>query len=376
MAKLRIRVYSVEFGDAIFMTIPESENRRINVLVDFGNALQKGGNNDALRSVGQNLKEELNGEPLDLYIMTHEHMDHVQGPLLISKKFQIKATQVWMTASSATDYYERFTNAKKKKMALMEAYRSIAAFASKTAMPEPILALLAINDPNSSANCVNHIRKLSSREPLYIHRGVSIKRQSPFKDTKIRILAPEEDTSVYYRRLRPRTLGVLATGVVSRQAPAAAVTPPAGVAAGDFFDLVDFRANGMAANLLAIDKAANNSSVAIEFEWRGWRLLFPGDAEEKSWEIMDRTNELRPVHFLKVSHHGSKNGSPVHQIDKVFPANPHDNRRRASVVSTHTGAYPGVPDKKTLTMMSERSDEFVDTREIRPGEWHDFDFEG
>ncbi len=91
------------------------------------------------------------------------------------------------------------------------------------------------------------------------------------------------------------------------------MTPPAGVAAGDFFDLVTFRATGMSANLRTIDKAANNSSVAIELEWRGWRLLFPGDAEEKSWEIMDRENQIKPVHFLKISHHGSKNGSPPAQ---------------------------------------------------------------
>ena len=82
-----------------------------------------------------------------------------------------------------------------------------------------------------------------------------------------------------------------------------------------------------------IDKAANNSSVAVELEWNGWRLLFPGDAEEKSWEMMDRNDLLRPVHFLKISHHGSANGSPERQIDKVLPEEtPADGRPRFAVV--------------------------------------------
>ena len=59
---------------------------------------------------------------------------------------------------------------------------------------------------------------------------------------------------------------------------------------------------------------------------------------------MDRKGLLKPVYFLKISHHGSKNGSSLEQIDKVFPAQPHDGRRRVSVVSTAVGAYPGVPD--------------------------------
>ena len=173
---------------------------------------------------------------------------------------------------------------------------------------------------------------------------------------------------------QPRTLALAPDGAATA-ARAAFPTPPAGVAAGDFFDLVSFRASGMSANLRAIDKAANNSSVAIELEWRGWRLFFPGDAEEKSWEIMDRLQLLRPAHFLKISHHGSRNGSPPEQIDKVMPPQPHDGRRRVCVVSTAVGAYPGVPDDDTLKLLSARA-EFHDTRTLPLGMWQDVVFEG
>ncbi|WP_319797415.1 hypothetical protein [Nitrobacter sp.] len=374
MAELRIRIYNVIFGDAILLTIPESDGRTVTMLIDFGNALLKGGDDDALRAVGENLKRELGNDPLDLYIMTHEHMDHVQGPLLISKKFRIKAREVWMTASSAPDYYERFANARKKRLAALDAYDSIAAFAARTAAPERFQMLLALNNPRASRDCVDFIAAIGEKPAHYVHREAAIDGHHPFVETGIRLLAPEEDTSVYYGRLRPRTLGVSPNAGGSVETPSDPVVPPAGVAAGDFFDLIEFRATGMSANLRTIDKAANNSSVAIELEWRGWRLLFPGDAEEKSWEIMDRENLLRPVHFLKISHHGSRNGSPLHQIDKVFPAQPHDGRHRVCVVSTSVGAYPGVPDEESLALLRSRSTEFHDTRDLAHGKWHDVVF--
>ncbi|HEY5817071.1 MAG TPA: hypothetical protein VIU14_01550 [Mesorhizobium sp.] len=375
MATLRIRIYNVLFGDAIFLTIPEAGGKTLKVLFDFGNALGKGGDDTALQAVADDLQAELAGEPLDLYIMTHEHMDHVQGPLLVSPRFKVKARQVWMTASSAPDYYERFANAKKKRLAALAAYAGIASFAAKSATPERIQTLLEINNPRASRDCVDFIAAIGDEAPLYVHRLADIAGKHPFVETKIRLLAPEEDTSVYYGRLQPRTLGAFFDGDAEAELPAGAITPPPGVSAGDFFDLVEFRSSGMSANLRSIDKAANNSSVAIELEWRGWRLLFPGDAEEKSWEIMDRNNALLPVHFLKVSHHGSKNGSPPLQIDKVFPEHAHDGKRRVSVVSTTVGAYPGVPDETLLAMLKARSTEFHDTRELALGKFHDVTFD-
>ena len=376
MDRLRIRVYNVAFGDAILLTIPESDGRTVRVLIDFGNALVKGGDDAALLAVAEDLERELDGQPLDLYIMTHEHMDHVQGPLLASERVRLSARHVWMTASSAPDYYEsgKFPEAKKKRLATMAAYAQIAAFAARTAAPERVQALLAINNPRASRNCVDFIAGLGQTPPLYLHRTATIDGLHPFVETSIRVLAPELDTSVYYGRLQPRTLALAPDGAATA-ARAAFPTPPAGVAAGDFFDLVSFRASGMSANLRAIDKAANNSSVAIELEWRGWRLFFPGDAEEKSWEIMDRLQLLRPAHFLKISHHGSRNGSPPEQIDKVMPPQPHDGRRRVCVVSTAVGAYPGVPDDDTLKLLSARA-EFHDTRTLPLGMWQDVVFEG
>jgi hypothetical protein len=131
--------------------------------------------------------------------------------------------------------------------------------------------------------------------------------------------------------------------------------PPAGVDAGAFYNLVEARRRGVSDNLLAIDKAANNTSVVFLLKWRGWRLLFAGDAEIRSWRTMQREGVLAPVHFLKVSHHGSHNGTPEGDIfDAVLPASAPDQRERRAAISTWTDTYPGIPHPPTNARLTSR----------------------
>jgi beta-lactamase superfamily II metal-dependent hydrolase len=106
--------------------------------------------------------------------------------------------------------------------------------------------------------------------------------------------------------------------------------------------------------------------VVIELEWQGWRLLLAGDAEERSWEIMRRRGLLRPAHVLKISHHGSHNGSPPEGLDLVLPVHPPDTRPRHAIVSTAKGAYSGVPDEASLALIASRAT-LHDTRSVDPG---------
>ena len=83
MTDLVIRVYDVRFGDAVLVTIPDKEAGKAverTILFDFGNALgTDGGQDDVLEAVIDDIIAQLKGKPLDLYVMTHEHLDHVQG---------------------------------------------------------------------------------------------------------------------------------------------------------------------------------------------------------------------------------------------------------------------------------------------------------
>lgn len=363
---LVVRAWNVLFGDAILVSIPEGDTDR-HILIDAGNRTGKGGSDVPLGDAMAEIHAQTGGT-VDLYVMTHEHMDHVQGLLYASEKLGLRfqAREVWMTASADPGYYERYPEAKRRKIQALALWEGVAALAADPrmagAIPEPLLTLLEINDPRKTADCVDHIRTLAA-EPRYVHAGTGADPVVVGGAT-LRVLAPEADTSVYYRPFGPAMLGLAAGTALA--AVHQANHPPPGVAAGDFFDLMAFRAGGMLGNLRAIDAAGNNSSLVLELEWQGWRLLFTADAELASWDLMRKAGVLRPVHFLKVSHHGSHNGTPEAGLDLVLPAARPDDRPRHALVSTVAGAYSGVPDDQTLARLRQRAT-LHDTRSVPPG---------
>ena len=131
----------------------------------------------------------------------------------------------------------------------------------------------------------------------------------PFKEARFEIWAPKEDTADYYGNLQPLSLTETPAGAAAGAAVPLRPFPP-GRRHGRFLQPRGRAPAGVGDNILAIDKAANNTSLVFSLEWRGWRLLFPGDAEQKSWKTDGRPGVLKPVHLLKVAHHGSENGTP------------------------------------------------------------------
>src|SRR5262245_13827977 len=260
--------------------------------------------------------------------MTHEHLDHVQNLFYGSTKTfppgeleaKLKVDYAWLTASAAKDYYDTHPAARKQKIAFLDAYARIKLHL-QAAPPEGASRfdmLMANNDPSSTGPCVETLRGLAAKTP-YVFRGRDLTGTHPFKEATFKILAPEEDTSDYYRGLLPAAVGPTPTAAAGTIATAPArPVPPSGVDAEAFFNLVEMRQRGFVDNLLAIDRAANNTSVVFSLHWRGWKLLFPGDAELASWKMMQSKGVLEPVHFLKVAHHGSHNGTPDDDVLEAF----------------------------------------------------------
>ncbi len=353
--KLRVRLYNIRFGDAVLVTVPDNGTTR-HILIDVGNVLSgKGGDDAVFKPVVEAIKGELGDKPLDLYVMTHEHMDHIQGLPFAKEKagLELKVDYAWITASAAPDYYDTHPNAKKKKLEADAVYEEIAAYLE--AEPDPRLkGLMLNNNPRSTADCVAYLRGLANRT-TYVYRGAPTDGTHPFEEAKLEIWGPEEDTSSYYRSFQPLALGV--DGGAAEARTVVTPLPPSGVDAGAFYNLVDSRRTGLHDNLLAIDKAANNTSIVFSLEWRGWKLLFPGDAEQESWRTMDQQGVLEPVHLLKIAHHGSWNGTPQGEIlDKILPTTPPDDRKRYAVVSTCLDTYNGVPDETTLATLGARAE--------------------
>jgi len=390
MEDLRIRMYNVLFGDAILISVPDRDQTgkplTRHILIDVGNVMGgEGGQDIVFGPVIENIIEELNGQPLDLYVMTHEHMDHVQGLLYANQKVlpnhdlkqKLRTQHAWLTASSAPDYYDTHAEARRKLDEARAVYRDIEQF--NAASPEPLSAaievLMANNNPRDTSDCVDYIRSLAEHT-WYVHRELDLAGKHPFREACLEIWAPEKDTSIYYGTFQPVQFGVV-PGQAQGEKPALTTPlPPSGVDAGAFYNLVAIRRSGYMDNLLAIDKAANNTSVVFCLEWRGWRLLFLGDAELRSWKEMEKRNLLGPVHFMKVSHHGSLTGTPpVEILEKALPIASPDARSRYGAVSTFVGTYNGVPDSDTLAEIGQRC-ELRDVRSEPEGGFIDIQISG
>lgn len=388
---LTVRAYNVRFGDAFLISFPDkrsaddppamgtedSEKIMRHILIDVGNALSTaGGTDEVFEPIVKDIINVLNGRPVDLYIMTHEHMDHIQGLLAAKKKHNLAITAncSWLTASAEEGYYNSANwageDVPKKALlppqqrVLMEAaYDDLSDYvsglqASGESISPLLMAMLNINNYRSSKDCVDYLRTLAGAEKThYIHReSPDLDSKHPFQDAKVEVWAPERNTAVYYGRLRPRTFGFIEeageNGTVRKPTMP---KPPPGVDASAFYKLVNARKHNLVENLLAIDKAKNNSSIVFYLEWEGWRFLFPGDAEVKSWRIMEEKGVLKPVHFLKISHHLSHNGTPEDEIlEQILPSNSQDNRHRLAVASTYPFTYSGIPFEDIVARLDGR----------------------
>lgn len=361
MDKLRVRVYNVRFGDAVLISVPDrAGNDHIqmrHILIDVGNVLNDAGGQDTVfQPVIEDILRELAGRPLDVYVMTHEHLDHVQGLLYAEEKLfpgeslkqMLQARHAWLTASANPNYYDTHPKARQHLEEARGIYKSIEQFLAAAPQEETpwMRALMLNNNPRATADCVDYLRSLAEHT-WYVHRGVDLHGKHPFQEAQFEIWGPEEDTSDYYGRFHPVALGVT-PGRRARAKPTLTTPiPPPGVDAGAFYNLVDMRRSGYADNLLGIDQAANNTSLVFCLTWRGWKLLFPGDAELRSWKTMNKYDQLKPVHFLKVSHHGSHNGTPPDKLlNNILPVA--SQASAYAVVSGYLGTYHNVPDDATL----------------------------
>jgi beta-lactamase superfamily II metal-dependent hydrolase len=415
MEKLCVRVYNVGFGDAILISVPDSDDsgrtETRHILIDVGNAYlsQEGGvghQDYFFAPVVRDIVQVLDGRPLDLYVMTHEHYDHVQGlPYADEKVFpgedlkqKLQVHHAWFTSSADPGYYTTHPDAKERKLELERSYQAIERFLQAAPEYEDpfVSALMLINDgltlgalALSTDDSVSWLRGLVAEDRRwYVHRPRpdypedSLEGKHPFHELHLEIWAPEENTADYFHKLQPLALGVAEDAASGGKPTLIELAPPPGVDAGVFYDLVEGRRQGFWDNLLAIDKAANNTSIVLLLEWRGWKLLFTGDAEQESWRMMKKQGVLQSVHFLKVSHHGSFNGMPPGELlDGVLPGeqkvDPDDGKPRYAVVSTRTGTYSNNPTPETLEKLKERCELYSTETDLDEGQWYiDLEFEG
>ncbi len=384
--EIRIRAYIVGFGDCILLSLPDGNKTR-HLLFDFGRAPNDSASLERFPAIAADIKKECGGR-LDLLVMTHEHLDHMEGFYREREVFNsMTVDRVWMSLPSHPKYYSDFPKAKLQKK-LRAGLTAFAADARRNGLVlhPGFISLLQNNVANTDR--VEYLRKLGKKPVAYLARGKSV---SPgFSNIKIRVLAPEPDVSVYYSasaRENAMTAALAAASGTQDESegltwtfpdvPRATANQLGGVSRSDFERLRrSIREDGVAMARF-IDRAQNNTSLCLMIEAGGKRLLLPGDAELESWDVMKKkcaAEFKKPVDFLKVSHHGSHNGTPLELLDSLLPV-----RRKQSaqvLVSTKKNVYGTknpVPDTSLLDELARRSRKVV-TTDGKPGTHVDLSF--
>lgn len=355
---ITVRAYNVLFGDAILVSWDEADGVH-HAWIDFGNF-----HNDAnavFEGVYADVLARTKGK-LDLVVVTHRHLDHLEGFHALRKRFQKDFTirRLWHAhVTPSTD--DVFQVAGAAMRGLLPA-TCLAGDGAIGRIYRNNFGDLGLTTEDRMAAVVKDLAL--ERPPIAIHRELALagaKALPPgLKRLRIEILAPERDSSVYLRPLGHALAlrGIHAAG--ARRGGGRLADPFAGIRGVPaerspllrLADLARLRRqlrHGGLDLLAAADTTRNNTSIVMRWTYGSTRLLFVGDAEETSWELMRRhRKELLDAHLVKVGHHGSMNASPSWCFDAVLPKRLATN---AALVSTDPDRFTGeneVPKAEVL----------------------------
>ena len=117
----------------------------------------------------------------------------------------------------------------------------------------------------------------------------------------------------------------------------------------------------------SLDRHLNNTSLVLLIEFGGFCMLFPGDAETGSWQLISRTSggngerenekviaKLKQVDLYKVGHHGSDNATPKLSLWQHLVNGRERGRPLHCVLSTQTTKFEGrIPNSELYNTMKE-----------------------
>jgi beta-lactamase superfamily II metal-dependent hydrolase len=374
--KLLVRIYSVGFGDCIYVRIPDDEGH-FHMLIDCGTSAAADTLKPAVDDVRSMLLRDQDGKArLDLLVATHPHADHIKG--FDPEWFEdVRIGRIWLSVFMKPDHPQA-----KKTLAFQDMANdaALALLNRRGLQLSPgVQSLLqrSIWNPGALKALREGLAQSSGirpQYPLYVDRDLADRlsaadreqhqleyeqsatcfRGFQEKTTCLRVLSPEWDIDKYYLgqgtfdshslidqymmrteayQATPETLDASSPAAEEAQPAATTQAPqPGNISKRDFRQLRSHLLYSALAFSQKDDRLKNNLSVVLLLEWRGRRLLFTGDAEwqgkgvregrrNSTWDVMLHHPEVeqilvQPLDLLKVAHHGSLNGTPFHEGGK------------------------------------------------------------
>ena len=356
---ITLRAYNVLFGDALLVSWDEDDGEH-HAWIDFGNFHNDP--NAVFEKVYNDVLSRTGGR-LELLVITHRHLDHMEGFHSLRKRFKADFTINRLWHAHVTPSVDQvFTIAERALRAMLPA--SIPDGDSDTGrMFRNNFGAKGDKIRKQMAAILKDIGVPASRT-FKIHRGLNLKDALPpgLKALDIEVLGPETNSKRY---LQPLEHALLARGIAISSAADGRIRttredPFGGARAVKFSksalaglaDVARLRRqlqSGGLEVLGAVDTTRNNTSIVMRLTHGSARLLLVGDAEEMSWEIMRKNGAPMTASVMKIGHHGSINSSPDWSFTKVMPKK---LARNAAVVSTDPTRFTGeneVPKSEVLS---------------------------
>ncbi|MCU7849372.1 MAG: metallohydrolase [Candidatus Thiodiazotropha sp. (ex Lucinoma kastoroae)] len=386
-AKLLVRSYNVGCGDCIYVRIPNGEDF-FHILIDCGS--KEGANTGVMRGAIKHLEQNMLPEVgdgsgkkrLDMIVVSHRHEDHIKG--FNANFFKNMAIgHIWLPASmdkSHTQAQRSMALSSVATQAIQQLTASGAAFSPEL---QDLVGMYGVGNVSATTTLTKTLPKANGIQPQYVYAGLtSDDFRIEIKDTKLIVLGPEKDIDGYYLG---KEVDESLRGMQDAASSFRKTSLPVDESRPTNISLADFRtlqsrllSNGLA---FAVDDSSiqNNAGAVLLIEWRKRRLLFVGDAEWEdeykegkkngSWNVMwhkRREHLAKPLDFLKVGHHGSRNAtpwnrheSPKHEVNLILDAilpRPKGRRKPKAqcIVSTKRKQYVTIPDAELLTELGRR----------------------
>lgn len=104
-----------------------------------------------------------------------------------------------------------------------------------------------------------------------------------------------------------------------------------------------------------ISKNSNDYSIVNTLRYGDFKAIFMGDLELNISEDLIENSKIGPVDYIKISHHGSKNGTSEKLLDLLQP--------RIAIISVGKNSY-GHPTPEVLKMLNDKRIKIIRTDEV------------